>query len=123
MVPIGEGGSRRPPVETGYRLPLPLARRHQRLMDPFHGPHRRRGRVGGLRLYPRAYRYLDLLAREDSAHRLARAWADCPRGAVGEAWVAAARGDRKRSAPVAYTQQLLRVHLALASRYLAGPPD
>src|SRR4051812_2838600 len=123
MVPAGESSSRRAPDETGYRISLSLEGRCQWLVDPVHRSNRRGDRVGRFRFHTRSDRRLDLLAREDPAHRLARTRASRARYPVGEARLLAARRRRERPATHANAQQLLRVHLAVLTGYLAGSPD
>src|SRR5512147_317881 len=71
-VPARPGRGRDPPHATGDWLLPALAPRHHRTVVPIQQGDGRGGDVGGIRLHSRAHRSLDLLARRDSAHVVAR---------------------------------------------------
>ena len=94
-------------------------RRRPRLLDSVHRADRRGGRLGRLRLDPRADGHLDVLARNAAPYRLARPRPGRDRRPVGQARIAAARHHRERSAGAQEAESVLRVHLDRAAGHLA----
>ena len=120
MVPTRTHRRGDPSKPADYRLLPVVERRRRRRVDPVHQTDGRRDRLGGVRLDQVANRSLDVLARQDSACRLARPRCGRDRRAVGKARINAAGHPRRRPDVAADVDEFLGLGVDRPAGHVAG---